>query len=366
MPSATAKTIGILTAVGQIVGFFMEIPSGYISDRIGHKNALLIGRASFIFSTACYVFANSILWFFLGAIFLAIGFAFMSGTGSAFMHDTLQELGKSKLYAKIMGRVQSLGFAIPIIFIISLPFIAEVNFKLAFMGALIIDLIGFFFVLSMINPKSETKVEEISFKNFKKTLKEWVNVGWFRYILIGSIVFSIIMGSNMGFKNPYQELLGFSISSLGFLWGASRLLISGLLLLNGWIYKILSYKQFILMKAIVYSLTFIGIGITSNMWVVAYLFIIQNVFLWGLSSSESQYKLEFIKKSNSKATLLSINELVKKIFITIVGLAMGFLVLGYSYAFSYLIMGIILVFVIIISIFYLKSANALRLVLTKL
>ncbi len=355
MPNATAKTIGILIAVGQIVGFFLEIPSGYISDRIGHKNALVLGRILFVLSTLCYVLADSISWFFLGTIFLAIGFAFMSGTASAFMHDTLKEMGKDKEYAHIMGRIQSLGFAVPIIFIILLPFIAETSFKLAFLAALVIDIVGLIFVLLMTNPNNGTKVEEVSIVNFKQTIREWFEAGWFRYILIGSIVFGVIWGATVGFKNPYQEMIGFSITSLGFLWAASRLLISGLLLLNGWAYRTFSYKQFIIIRTSIYSVCFLGIGLTSNMWIIASLFMIQNAFMWGMISTSTQYSLNFIKTSKSKATLLSINQLVKKIFTTIFGLTMGFLVLGYSYSFSYLIMGFVLVFVLIISIFYLQK-----------
>ncbi len=355
MPSATAKTIGVLTAVGQITGFLFEIPSGYISDRIGHKNALVFSRIFFIFSTLCYVLANSIPWFFLGAIFLAIGFAFMSGTGSAFMHDTLKEIGKDKQYAHIMGRVQSLGFAVPIIFIILLPFIAETSFKLAFLTVLVIDIVGFLVALSMTNPNNEGKIEEISIVNFKQTIREWFNAGWFRYILIGSIVFGVSFGATAGFKNPHQEMIGFSITSLGFLWAGSRVLISGLLLFNGWVYKTFSYKQFIIMRTVIYALCCLGIGLISNMWVVAVMFMIQAAFMWGMSPVVAQYNLEFIKTSKSKATLLSINQLIEKIFTTIFGFTMGFLVLGYSYPPSSLIMGIILVVILIFAMFYLKN-----------
>lgn len=356
MPNATAKTIGMLTALGQIVGFLFEIPSGYISDRIGHKKALLLARISFILSTSCYVLASSVPWFFLGAIFLAMGFAFNSGTDNAFMHNVLTALGKEKRYAFIMGRLQSLGFAVPIIFIILLPYIAETNFKLAFLVALIVDVIGLLAVLLLVSPKIKN-VEEISLHNFKQALREWRNVGWVRYILIGSIISGLIFGATAGFKNPYQEIVGFSISSLGLLWATSRFLISGLLLLNGWIHKTLSYKQFIIMKTLVYSLSFLGIGLTNNMWIVASLFIAQNTFSMGLLSAGSQYNLDFIKNSKSKATLLSVNQLITKIFGAITSLTMGFLVLKYYYSTSYLIMGIILTLILIVSIFYLKNST---------
>lgn len=355
MPGATERFIGILTGIGQIAGFLLEIPSGYISDKIGHKNALVIARFFMVLSTACYVLADSKIWFVFGAIFLAVGFAFVSGTGSAFMHDTLNTLDKKDQYSKIMGKVKSIGFAIPIVFILLLARIADLDFKLAFTIALSVDLIGLFSVLLLKQPTVEKEsVQEIGISNFKKTIKEWLNIGWFKYILITSLVLGISMGATMGFKNTYQELVGFSITMIGVLWATSRLLISATLLINGHVYKKLSFRQFILLRTTIYSLSFLALGLVSNMWLIALFFILPNIFNWGLGSASSQYHLDFISHSKSKATLLSVNQLIQNIFTGIFGIFAGFLVMDYSYKTAYLVSGIIFTLIALISVFYLK------------
>lgn len=361
MPNATAKTIGLLTLIGQITGFVFEIPSGYISDKIGHKKALILARVAMALSTLCYIFADKIWWFFLGSILLAIGWAFVSGTGNAFMHNTLMALGKDKQYAAIMGKIRSVGFAIPIIIIITLSTIAESSFKIAFVIAFIIDIIGLVTVLFMKNPPREKQtVKEIGPSNFSTVLREFISVGWLPFVLAGSIVLSIIFGATIGFKNPYQEMLGFSISALGILWAVSRVFISGLLLINGWIYRKLSFKGFLLLRVFIFGVSFIAIGFITNMWVVAVLFIMGNTAMWGFLSAESQYLLEFIKDSKFKATLLSVKELITKLFTAGVGIAMGLLVVKFSFQIAYLIVGIFLFLIMCVTAIFLPKHQKLK------
>jgi len=340
MPNATAKTIGLLTLVGQIAGFIFEIPSGYISDRIGHKKALIIARTAMALSTFVYIFADSTAWFFVGAILLAIGWAFISGTSSAFMQDTLSALGKGDRYAQIMGKVKSIGFAIPIIFILLLAFVAEENFRLAFSIAFVIDILGLIAVLLLENPPvAESATGEVAPENFISTLKTFIHIPWIPYVASGVLFVGILLGSTIGFKNPYQELLGFSIGMLGILWAISRGAISLLLLINGTIHKLLTFKQFILLEAGIVASSFLIIGITTNKWVIALFFIIANTSLWGLSSVRAQYFLSFIKYSPIKATLLSMKELLNKVVIGVTGLIMGMLVINISFQNAYLISG---------------------------
>ena len=355
MPNATARMIGMISAAGQIAGFLFEIPSGYISDRIGHKNALVFAKFLTILSTLCYILANSIAWFFVGGILMAIGIAFLSGTANAFMHDTLNDLGKGDQYAHVMGRIKSLGFAVPIIFILLLPVIAQTNFRLAFLVVLLLDIVGLFVVMSFKKPAASSIIEEVSIGNLKKTFRDWYKAGWVRYVLVGVISFGISFGAVAGFKNPYQELIGFSISSLGILWAISRVFISGISLWSGFIYKKISYKDLIILRATGYSICFLVIGLFPNMWITAGAFIIVTVLQWGLGAVFNQHNLDFIKTSNSKATLLSVNSLIEKMMSAIIALAMGFIVAGYSYMVGYLFMGIALLTLVVVSFFYLPK-----------
>ncbi|MCA9359461.1 hypothetical protein KC850_00285, partial [Candidatus Kaiserbacteria bacterium] len=42
IPDVTVQTVGLILLVGNVVSFFLEIPSGYISDKLGHKQTLVM------------------------------------------------------------------------------------------------------------------------------------------------------------------------------------------------------------------------------------------------------------------------------------------------------------------------------------
>jgi MFS family permease len=357
MPNATAQTIGLLTLVGQLAGFILEIPSGYISDKIGHKNALILSRASLVFSTACYVFAHSVPWFFVGAIFLTIGTAFASGTTNAFLHDTLIAIKKEKNFAAITGKIRSIGFIVPSLFIFILSMIAEQGLRLVFIVSLISDIVGLITIMSLVNPPKEHSTGETSVKDLLNIFKTFLKMPWVRFVLIDSLSFGILFGALMGFQNPYQEILGFSLFSIGILWILSRLFVSSLLLINGHVHNVLSFSQFTILRIFIYGFLFIGIGFTQNMWLVAALFIVINMTAWGLKSAESQYDLEYINESDSKATLLSMKSFVSNLFSGIFGLLMGTLVFTYSYQEAYMFMGTLLIGVVTFAVFFLKNKS---------
>ena len=90
VPGVGLAEVGLLLLAGQLAGFVLEVPSGYISDKIGHRKALVISHAFLIFSTVGFIMANNLTILILASVLLSGGFAFHSGTGNAFMHETLK------------------------------------------------------------------------------------------------------------------------------------------------------------------------------------------------------------------------------------------------------------------------------------
>ncbi|HAG53604.1 MAG TPA: hypothetical protein DCL21_07450, partial [Alphaproteobacteria bacterium] len=111
--------IGWILLFGCIASFFFEIPSGYLSDKIGHKKTIVLSRIFFIISTLNYLLANNLIMLIIGSVFFSLGVACMSGTSTAFIHDTLKALKREKEYSKVMGKVSAIGYAVPTIFMIS-------------------------------------------------------------------------------------------------------------------------------------------------------------------------------------------------------------------------------------------------------
>jgi MFS family permease len=93
----------LLQSIFAILTVILEIPSGYFADIYGRKRTLIIAGIMGVMAMTTYSLGYNFLHFLIAEIFFAINVSFTSGTTSAFIYDTLQNLGKEKEYKKIWG-----------------------------------------------------------------------------------------------------------------------------------------------------------------------------------------------------------------------------------------------------------------------
>jgi len=323
LPNTTAKTMGVLLLIGNLTAFVLEIPSGYLSDKLGHKKAMILGRSALLLSTIFYLLGFNVGWFILGAVFFSIGQAFISGTGLAFIHETLQEMKRENEFSKIMGKISSISFAVPIIFIVLIPFLVDISYRAAFVIPVALDVVGLIVVMSFINPKkAKHEVEEISNKNFVGVIKEGHRFGFFPYALLLALIASAIIASS-NFKDIYQQLLGVPVIYYGIFWGLSRVIVSTLLLINHKVKDWLTFHQFLMIKFILAFALIISLTFVNAPWFIVIVFILISAFNWSFREVKNHYLLEMISKSKFKATLISVNALLRKIIIATAALVIG-------------------------------------------
>lgn len=84
----------LLYAIFDIGTTLFEVPSGYMSDRIGRTVTLLASSLAGIASMTCFVVGDSFTVFALGQILLGASIAFASGTDSSLLFETLTAEGR--------------------------------------------------------------------------------------------------------------------------------------------------------------------------------------------------------------------------------------------------------------------------------
>jgi MFS family permease len=345
IPGVTPWWIGVILLVSSLAGFLFEIPSGYFADKVGHKKALVLHALFLLASTTFFLLAESIPLLMLGGVCLSVGHALMSGTGSAFMHETMRALGREGEFREIMGKMSSIGFGVPIVFMVLVPFLVEVSWQLPFLIALVTDTIGLFAVCSLVVPKvTPEQVDEIRLTNFKQVMKEAWRIHFFRYALFSGILGGILLGIS-GFRAVYQATLGIPIIWFGVLFGVGRMCASILLWYSGPIQRGLRTPVRIYgMKLVLFSGLLLILAFTSVPVAVAIAFILINAFHWGLNNVG--YSVEATGKSNFKATLLSVKSQVQALVGAGAALLSGYLIETVSYEKSFFILTIIMVLVL--------------------
>jgi MFS family permease len=92
-----------------VVGF--ELPSGYLSDRVGRLFALRLSAATMSAAYALFLLGGDrFAWFVMAQVLLGIGFASISGTDTAYHYDALHAAGRAGEFGAREERLTRNGY----------------------------------------------------------------------------------------------------------------------------------------------------------------------------------------------------------------------------------------------------------------
>lgn len=172
--------IGILYAVREIVINVLEVPSGFVADAYGRKNALLGSFLAYIVSFALFYFSGNFNLFLMAFVFYGIGDAFRTGTHKAMIMDYLKikrwEDQKFDYYGHTRSWSQ-MGSAVSSLLAGVLVFYTG-NYTNVFLYSIVPYLVNFGLILSyprQLNYSSGHK-SKISHFNFTDTIKSFFRV----------------------------------------------------------------------------------------------------------------------------------------------------------------------------------------------
>ena len=75
--------------------FLLEVPSGYVADRIGRKKSLFVGSIVGSLGLSILIVADSFFWFCVMEVLLALSVSLTSGADIALLYDTHAELERT-------------------------------------------------------------------------------------------------------------------------------------------------------------------------------------------------------------------------------------------------------------------------------
>jgi hypothetical protein len=279
------------------------------------------------------------------------------------MHETLRALGRENEYTKVIGKASSIGFAVPILLTASIPFLVPISYKIPFLIALVVDLIGFLAAVALVRPNvPQERVDEVDVERFGDVVREGMEKRFFRYALFSGILFGTLWTTGI-FRGPYQESLGILVIWFGVLHGIGRVGASLLLAYSGRLReRIGSIHRFQTIQITIYGTLYATLALFTTWWVVAPAFIVLNAFQWGMSKIEEGYLLDIVRTSNFKATLLSLKALIGELSTAITGFGLGVLIQIYGFQTGYSILGISVIMLLIVLHVYIQKTRSKALV----
>ncbi|PSP76142.1 MFS transporter [Halobacteriales archaeon QS_1_68_20] len=100
----TYTQIGVLGALSAVLVLVGEVPTGYVGDRVGRRDSMLLASLLSSTSLAGFVFVETFAGFVVVYVPWALGLAFASGSNDAWLYDALSERLAEEKFTRIRGR----------------------------------------------------------------------------------------------------------------------------------------------------------------------------------------------------------------------------------------------------------------------
>ena len=304
----------------------LEIPCGAIADYISRKFSLILGALSTALAALVYGSFSNIFVFMIGETLFALGNSLISGTGQAFLYDTLKKMGRSDQISKYVARNRSFGLfgitlSAPLGSLIGSILSLNLVMTLMFIPFSIAVIISFSF-------KEPSQVQEdFKTQNYIQVIKTGVKklrynrilrILTFDLVIVESLVYFLLWIYQL-----YLEKLSFPLEFFGFisaLMTVTQILFTNLIHPFG--KKIKNGRHFLKFYTIVPGLGFIlmafiyfaPISITLILIVIGFGFTRNILFVHGINK-----QIESKNRATVISTINMISSLIRSICYPLIG-----------------------------------------------
>lgn len=334
---------GIITATI----FLAEIPTGIFADKIGRKTSIIISLILQLISEILFLFAQNYTHFILISILAGLGFAFQSGCMQAMIYDSLKEKDKEGDMKKVQGNIGAFSQAGHLLGAFGSSFLIAQITKVNIQFAIILTIfsVGIAFLLSLTLKESHFKYNDQG-QNPMKIIKDSISLIKNSPSLKRLILFGVFTTPFINyFRNlqpPYFQLSAVPPAFLGLSLTAGGTIA---ILMSKYAYKV--EEIFGVEKGVL-----LATGLPAVLYILM-AFIIHPVFAvvlftlnFGSMSLQDPILADYTNRhiqSNIRATALSVIGMFSSIYITVIGLLIGW-VADKSIQYAFLLMGIIILF----------------------
>ena len=322
----------------------MEYPSGYISDRIGYRVALtmasLLGMAGWGLYTTATTFAHVMI----AEVLLGISLAFISGSDSALLYETLKAEGSEQNYARHQGRMSgyaqggealgAVGAGVLYAYAPVLPFVLQVG----------VWLLALLLTRSMVEP---TRIITSPASHLAEALRS----ARYAFVENKSLRYNILLNSVLGLASfypvwliqPYMQHAGVPLNWFGPVWSGANLTVAFFSLTSHRISGYLGDRIMVILFLVLIGVGYFGLGTIGGLW--GFLFYYLLTSMRGLRGPMMLSLTQKECPSSNRAGILSLQSLCFRMLFVCTGPLVGMLAdkAGVSQAFHYLLCAFLIV-----------------------
>jgi len=318
--------IALLQSITAITVFIFEIPSGYIADKIGRKNSLIISTITQLIGVIILFNSQNYLMLVIAHIFNGLAWAFASGADSALIYDSLLFLRRELEYKRVEGKAKFFGEIAIIISAVLGSLIIAFGIKQTILLTIIGYTILVFVTFSFTEPPREiTKKHKIHleisnlFAIIKKSLHNPKLIGLFCY----SFIILGISNTIFVMYQPYFRATALPLYYYGYIFAAFSIFTAIAALKAHYIEQKIGVYWSLLLMPLFLAGALIG-GSIMFMWAGFMFFFLRELVRGYIFPVLGDY-INKIANSSERATVLSIGSMFARVGFVVISTTFGFL-----------------------------------------
>ena len=328
----------LLQGILSVVMVLMEYPSGYISDRVGYRVSLTLSALLGMIGWGIYTVAATFAHVMAAEILLGISLAFISGSDSALLYETLKAGGSEQDYARHQGRMSGFaqgGEALGAVFAgvlyactPVLPFILQVG----------VWLLALLLTRSMVEPaRIITSPASHLAEALQSARYAFVENKLLRYNILFNSVLGLASFYPVWLIQPYMQHAGVPLTWFGPVWSGANLTVAFFALASHRAGRYLGDRFMVLLFLLLIVAGYFGLGVSGGVWGFLFYYL-----LTSMRGLRGPMMLDLTQKecpSANRAGILSLQTLCFRLLFVCTGPLVGKLAdrAGVSQAFHYLL-----------------------------
>jgi MFS family permease len=331
----------------------MEYPSGYISDRIGYRVALSLASLLGMAGWGIYTVATSFAHVMVSEILIGTSLAFISGSDSALLYETLKQEGSELQYERHQGRMGGYaqgGEALGALFAGVLYAYAPL---LPFMLQIGVWFLALMLTRTMIEPPREIAPHSGHLAEAWRTARyAFVENKSLRYTMLLNTVLGISSFYPVWLIQPYMQHAGVPLTWFGPAWCGANLTVAFFSLTSHRANAFLGERFMVLLFLLLIVVGYLGLGIVGGMW--GFLFYYLLTSMRGLRGPMMLNLTQRECPSANRAGILSLQSLSFRVLFVCTGPLVGMLAdkVGVRQVFLFLLSGFLVLLPPLVFLFF--------------
>jgi MFS family permease len=327
-------------AIGVII---LELPTGALADFLGKKISLIIGSALFSLGMIYYGFSTQFWQFVTGELIAASGMAFISGADSSLLYEMLLQNKQTKKFKKIEGQTQTVTQIARLIGNGLGGVIAQISLGLTLITTGSLGLISSLVATTF--PNTQNVISRNENNNYLQIIKESLNISIKNRQVLWNILFfaffNAIVFSTYFLAQPYMQNQGIPIRYFGVIFAGFNLISATGSFFTEEILKISKGKEHLLLT-ILTTVSFLLLTLVTSKLIIVFWAIIWTLLT--INRTITNGNILDLVPPNKSATILSFQNLLRRLIYAVLGPIIGFLADTYSIQVALLVItGIFLV-----------------------